>query len=184
MPHLYMASALDQRFEELPFLKEENRQEVYYNMAMEASPISLARNPNNEPEQKNEETDLSPPCKRKNVDSSCALEDLFGNAFYPPKRQHLPLSLYNQAEDEVKKYKETEPLPLSGDPLIWWKEHQSAFPLLSNFARYTLCIPGSSVAAERVFSMAADIITATHYSDLNPEHVDQLLFLNKNLKMP
>ncbi|ROL48291.1 Zinc finger BED domain-containing protein 1 [Anabarilius grahami] len=42
MPLLNMTSALDPRFKELPFLKEENRQEVYTKMAMEASQISLA----------------------------------------------------------------------------------------------------------------------------------------------
>lgn len=91
------------------------------------------------------------------------------------------MSLHDQAVDEIKKYKESEPLALTGDPLSWWREHQAAFPLLSNLARNTLCIPGTSVAAERVFSTAGDIVTAQR-SALKPEHVDQLLFLHKNLK--
>uniref|UniRef100_A0A3B1IEW9 BED-type domain-containing protein n=1 Tax=Astyanax mexicanus TaxID=7994 RepID=A0A3B1IEW9_ASTMX len=45
-----------------------------------------------------------------------------------------------------------------------------------------LCIPGTSVAAERVFSTAGDIVTAQR-SSLTPEHVDQLLFLQKNLNV-
>ncbi len=59
-----------------------------------------------EPEQnrKHAETDLSPPCKRKKVDA-CALEDLFGDAFSPPKTKHPPVSPYNQAKDEVRKYR-------------------------------------------------------------------------------
>uniref|UniRef100_A0A671QLV8 HAT C-terminal dimerisation domain-containing protein n=1 Tax=Sinocyclocheilus anshuiensis TaxID=1608454 RepID=A0A671QLV8_9TELE len=58
----------------------------------------------------------------------------------------------------------------------------SDFPLLSNLASCTLCIPGTSVAAERVFSTAGDIITAKRRA-LKPEHVDQLLFLHKNMKL-
>lgn len=113
---------------------------------------------------------------------ACALEDLFGDAFPPPKTKHPPVSTFNQAEDEVRKYRNSETLHLTGDPLIWWKEHQSDFPLLSILASCTLCIPCTSVAAERVFSTAGDIITAKR-SALNPEHVDQLLFLHKNLKV-
>ena len=41
--------------------------------------------------------------------------------------------------------------------------------------------PWESVPSERVFSTAGDIITAQR-STLTPEHLDQILFLNKNLK--
>lgn len=41
MPLLILTSALDPRFKALPFLKEENRQELYTKMAMEAPQISL-----------------------------------------------------------------------------------------------------------------------------------------------
>lgn len=91
------------------------------------------------------------------------------------------MSLHGQALDEIKKYKEAEPFALTGDPFSWWREHQAAFPLLSNLAKNTLCIPCTSVAVERVFSIAGDILTAQR-SALKPEHVDQLLFLQKNLK--
>ncbi len=43
-----------------------------------------------------------------------------------------------------------------------------------------LCIPGTSVPAERVFSTAGDIVNAQR-SVLRPDHVDQLIFLKKNL---
>ncbi len=41
-----------------------------------------------------------------------------------------------------------------------------------------LCIPGTSVPAERVFSTAGDIVNAQR-SVLRPDHVDQLIFLKK-----
>lgn len=91
------------------------------------------------------------PAREKN-DSTCALADLLGDKFsFPKNRTHL--CHYDQAVDEIKKYKEANPLTLTGDPLSWWKEHQAAFPFLSNLARNILCIPGTSVAAERVFSL-------------------------------
>ena len=42
-------------------------------------------------------------------------------------------------------------------------------------------VPGTSVSSERVFSTAGDIITAQR-SALLLEHIDQILFLNKNLE--
>lgn len=46
-----------------------------------------------------------------------------------------------------------------------------------------ICVPWTSVASERVFSTAGDIITAKR-SCLTPGHVNELLFLQKNLKIP
>jgi len=88
----------------------------------------------------------------------------------------------DQAKEEISRYKEDAPLPLGVvNPLDWWKGNQSKYPFLSHMAKKYLCIPGTSVPSERVFSTAGDIITAQR-SALTPEHVDQILFLNKNLK--
>lgn len=65
----------------------------------------------------------------------------------------------------------------------WWHDNEVIFPLLSRLAKHYLCIPGTSVAAERVFSTAGTIVTAKR-SSLAPEHLDQLLFLHKNLYIP
>lgn len=92
----------------------------------------------------------------------------------------LPKSTRVTAEEELKKYLEVPPLALSEDPLKWWRFHEGEFPLLSKLAKRFLCIPGTSVAAERVFSTAGDIVTAQR-STLSSNHVDQLLFLQKNL---
>lgn len=88
----------------------------------------------------------------------------------------------DKALDEVMRYKEVKPLPLSVNPLNWWREHEGEYPLLSCQAKWYLCIPGISVPAERIFSTAGDIVTAQR-SALKPEHVDQLIFLNKNLNV-
>ena len=66
------------------------------------------------------------------------------------------------------------------DPFCWWKEHQVTFPHISKVAQRYLCVPGTSVASERVFSTAGDIVSASR-SRLDPEHVDMLIFLQKNL---
>lgn len=87
------------------------------------------------------------------------------------------------AEEEMDLYCRSPSVPLSEDPLEWWQRHEGTFPLLSKLAKRYLCIPGTSVSAERVFSTAGDVISAKR-SVLKPEHVDQLVFLHKNLEMP
>ncbi len=119
--------------------------------------------------------DPVPPLKKAR--DSCALADLLGNTYTPVA---VSRTADDKASDEMMRYKEVKPLPLSTNPLHWWREHEEEFPLLSCQAKRYLCIPGTSVPAERIFSTAGDIVTAQR-SALKPEHVDQLLFLNKNL---
>lgn len=107
-----------------------------------------------------------------------ALADLFGDTFCTV--DPAVTSSRQRAQAEVVKYKETDSLALDGNVLDWWKSHQAEFPLLANLAKTYLCIPGTSVPSERVFSSAGDIVNSQR-SVLSPEHVDQLVFLKKNL---
>ncbi|KAK0133978.1 Zinc finger BED domain-containing protein 1 [Merluccius polli] len=86
-----------------------------------------------------------------------------------------------RAKEEILKYRERDSLCLGGDVLQWWKK-QVDLPLLSALAKSYLSIPATSVPSERVFSTAGDIVTAQR-SLLHPDHVDQLIFLKKNLRV-
>ena len=112
---------------------------------------------------------------------SCGLVDLLGHSCgdvaLPPK------SLSATADEEVRRYTEVAPLALTENPLSWWKIHEEVYPSLAKLAKRYLCVPGTSVSAERVFSTAGDIVTAQR-STLTSEHVDQLLFLSKNADIP
>ncbi|XP_035480235.2 E3 SUMO-protein ligase ZBED1-like isoform X2 [Scophthalmus maximus] len=111
---------------------------------------------------------------------SCSLADLLGQTYAAGAAKKLKTA-EDQAKEEMARYKEEAPMPLVNNPLDWWKDHQSEYPLLSHVAKRYLCIPGTSVSSERVFSTAGDIITAQR-SALSPDHLDQILVLNKNLK--
>ena len=63
---------------------------------------------------------------------TCAVADLFRETSSHP-RQDSPLSLHDRAEDKVRKYKEEEPLALSGLPVRWWRKHLLFSLLLSDF---------------------------------------------------
>ena len=55
------------------------------------------------------------------------------------------------------------------------------FPNLAQLAKAVIGIPATSTPSERLFSTAGNIVTKKR-SCLNPENVDVILFLNKNLK--
>ena len=130
-----------------------------------------------------EEGDVGPLPPIPDPMPSSALECLLGEAYRPREEEGAQKSRAEEAEDEVRRYRSRRPAGLQENPLAWWKENKKEYPLLARLARRYLCVPGTSVASERVFSTAGDIITAKR-SCLTPGHVNELLFLQKNLSIP
>ena len=54
------------------------------------------------------------------------------------------------------------------------------FPTLAKLARHYLCVPATSVPAERIF-LIAGLVISNKRSSLTPENADMLIFLSKNL---
>ncbi|XP_041726892.2 E3 SUMO-protein ligase ZBED1-like isoform X1 [Coregonus clupeaformis] len=178
---LNIASALDPRFKELPYLEKEDREQVYTKLVFEAEVSHQMQAMGNQEEDEgssstklsgfNEETTApneSPPCKKK------ALDALFGDSFTQRERK----STSETARAEVLRYRAKDALPLTENAMKWWRSQENELPVLSTLAKRYLCIPGTSVPAERVFSTAGDIVNAQR-SVLRPDHVDQLIFLKK-----
>ena len=69
------------------------------------------------------------------------------------------------------------------DPLAWWRENESCFPLLSKIAKKYLCIAATIglVASERVFSTSGYIVNHRRNKS-KAENVDMFTFLAKNLQ--
>nr|XP_033494666.1 zinc finger BED domain-containing protein 1-like [Epinephelus lanceolatus] len=190
---LYTASALDPRFKALPFLSEEEREQTYGKVISEAASLEQeVRVEEETPEdnartaaevtsdtEEDQEKELPPPPPAKR---SCTLhENLLGLAF--TNQAPEPKSAYARAKDEMAKYRLALTPSLQEDPLHWWSVHHVLYPMIANVAKRYLCIPGSSVSAEWVFSTAGDIVTAQR-STLKSEHIDQLVFLYKNVCVP
>ena len=66
------------------------------------------------------------------------------------------------------------------DPLAWWKHKSFHVPLLQEFARKYLCIPSTSVPAERIFFKAGELVSARR-SNIKPKNVNMILFLSQNI---
>ena len=85
-------------------------------------------------------------------------------------------------QDEVENYFKQEQSPRDTPPLDWWKVNGHRFPSLARLARKYLAITATSTPAERVFSVAGLVVSHLRAS-LSPEHVDMLVFLNKNMDL-
>ncbi|XP_078025205.1 E3 SUMO-protein ligase ZBED1-like [Epinephelus lanceolatus] len=189
---LHTASALDPRFKGLPFLTEEERLEIYRGVTEEAASLenerTLRRTEVDEAPggmgtlEEERPTEDSPSAPKRKAPSSL-LVSLLGQSFTDTESTVEPKAPYARAEEEMERYYKAPALPLTEDPLNWWRVQEVTFPLLSQLSKRYLCIPGTSVSAERVFSTAGDVVTAKR-SALKPEHVDQLVFLQKNLQIP
>ena len=81
-------------------------------------------------------------------------------------------------ELEVERYL-TEAADKTADPLSWWKARQILYPTLAKLAKKYLAIPASSVPAERIFSLAGNLVTKKRVQ-LSAENINLLIFLNKN----
>ena len=62
----------------------------------------------------------------------------------------------------------------------WWSLNSHKYPKLSSIARKLLCIPATFVPYERLFSSAGNILNKKTAA-LDPDNVDMLCFLHKNL---
>uniref|UniRef100_A0A667X1D9 BED-type domain-containing protein n=1 Tax=Myripristis murdjan TaxID=586833 RepID=A0A667X1D9_9TELE len=175
---LYTASALDPRFKTLPLLSEDERLDTYSRVTTEAASLEVEDDMVEKVQDKDlkvEEEGPSAPSTSK----PSSLTALLGQTFTVVATVK-PKTAQTRAEEEVQKYLEAPSLPLTDNPLEWWSTNEYVYPLLAMLAKRYLCIPGTSVAAERVFSTAGDIVSAQR-STLTPQHVDQLVFLQKNL---
>lgn len=84
-------------------------------------------------------------------------------------------------DDEVDAYFHEKVCLRKTNILEWWKINEPRFPNLSQLAKAIIGIPATSTPSERLFSVAGNVVSKKR-TCLNPENVDIILFLNKNLK--
>ena len=89
---------------------------------------------------------------------------------------------YSSAEVNVEKYLKEPNQPRESSPVTYWKEKMVLYPILGKLATKYLSIPAASVASERLFSAAKNIITDQR-NCLDPNRAEMLLFIHKNLQL-
>lgn len=91
------------------------------------------------------------------------------------------MSEADQAAAELAAYLLEDVIDGEENPLAWWKNNESRFPLMSLVTRKFVCVPATSSPSERVFSAAGQIVTPFRNA-LTPEKVNMLVFLSRNLR--
>ena len=76
-------------------------------------------------------------------------------------------------------YLATNAEPPHVDPLKWWCRNSERFHMLVPLVKKYLCVPSTSAPSESIFSTAGHIANKKRAA-LTPEHVDMLVFLNRN----
>ena len=84
-------------------------------------------------------------------------------------------------KDKVEAYLHEKVCARKTNVLEWWKLNEARFPNIAKLVKAVICIPATSTPSERLFSAAGHIVSKKR-TCLNPENVDVILFLNKNLK--
>ena len=186
-----IASALDPRHKTLPFLSPAQRAQVtvkLHEMAKEVDAEKITastaasssgaeaaaadvRDEDDDDDGVSEGGDGPPPTD----ENANAMRVLLGHNYVT--------SSDSGPENEVESFIREAPADLSVNPLDWWKLNSVRYPRLATLARRYLCVPGTSVPSERIFS-AANLTVNRLRTRLTPEHVDTLIFLNKNGHTP
>uniref|UniRef100_A0A8C5D8W6 BED-type domain-containing protein n=1 Tax=Gouania willdenowi TaxID=441366 RepID=A0A8C5D8W6_GOUWI len=156
----FIASFLDPRHKHLKFTTKEVKEAVQEKVRDLLSGLRAVSG-----DSARVDDDESGPAKRaKQVD---AMVSFFGEDYFKG-------DTVTSDHSEIERYTNEEGISPSQDPALWWSLNESRFKNLSRLAKAYLCIPATSVPAERVFS-AAGLVVNRLRSRLLPKHVDMLL---------
>lgn len=126
-------------------------------------------------EQPTEDDSPEPPRKKGKFSA------IFGTSSSSSSKANMhDVSVSDRVKREVDMYLQYPRLDIDESPLKWWQLECNRMPLLSVAARKYLCVCATSVTSERVFSVGGQLVNSRR-SRLNPEKVNNLIFLAKNL---
>ena len=121
------------------------------------------------------EPDVAPPCKKHRGLAAGLL-----HISSEEKTSQAPVTPLQTVMNEIASYQEFPSSSPETDPLVWWKGEEGRFPNLACLAHKYLCVCGTSVPSERIFSRAGCVANPACLC-LRPENVDKLVFLSNNL---
>lgn len=77
----------------------------------------------------------------------------------------------------MKQYIDMQYLDRKRDPILYWEQRQKVMPEVYELTVKYLCIPATSVPAERVF-FKTRLIGTRRRNRLDSKKVDEIIFLN------
>uniref|UniRef100_A0A1X7VM67 HAT C-terminal dimerisation domain-containing protein n=1 Tax=Amphimedon queenslandica TaxID=400682 RepID=A0A1X7VM67_AMPQE len=71
-----------------------------------------------------------------------------------------PLSTTDKAEREIEQYLVCPKIDTEDDPLVWWLQYSSSYPINFKVAKKYFSICATREASERLFSVAGNIVNS------------------------
>jgi hypothetical protein len=68
------------------------------------------------------------------------------------------------------------------DALLWWKQTQFQFPILSKLAQKYLCIPATEAPSECIFSMVSLLLSKFRNWMNPPDLAGRMVFIKKKFQ--
>ena len=166
-PVFRMAAFLDPRFK-LRWVRDSKEKAAMVTMATSAAQKFA---PDGEDTVVQQPANLEPPTKRQ-----CMESDLFD--FMEEEEVVIPAT-QDTAREEVMKYLASPCLPRTCDPLQFWVQQKVTYPRLARLSLRYLCVPASSAAVERIFSIAGNICKPNR-SSLTDTTFERLMYIRCN----
>ncbi|XP_041349411.1 E3 SUMO-protein ligase ZBED1-like [Gigantopelta aegis] len=179
-----LATFLDPRYKNLPFLSDEQRETVKANVLSGVNVLQIPNDYQNNPSQKDASTSISPtvsadadgiePCLKHAKMSQDEVSFLLGPYF---NTEECEIIVPTSSSEELA----VKPISTNKNPFDWWRLNKTVYPTLAILARRVLFVPATSVPSERDFSVAGGTVTKLRAS-LDSDSVDKLIFLNKRIR--
>jgi len=80
----------------------------------------------------------------------------------------------------LQEYLDEPVVPRSVNTYEWWSVNRHRYKDVARLAQIYLSVPATSVASERLFSAAGNVI-GNRRSCIDPNQVEKLVFLHENL---
>ncbi|XP_041366567.1 E3 SUMO-protein ligase ZBED1-like [Gigantopelta aegis] len=183
-----LATFLDPRYKNLPFLSDEQRETVKANVLSGVNALQIPNDYQNNPSQIDASTSASPtvsadadgiePCLKYAKMSQDEVSFLLGPYF---NTEECEIIVPTSSSEELALYMTVKPIGTNKNPFDWWRLNKTVYPTLAVLARHVLSVPATSVPSERVFSVAGGTVTKLRAS-LDSDSVDKLIFLNKSIR--
>ena len=100
----------------------------------------------------------NPPLQKKPNGLGALLKKLFEEEENTSQQALLSLTPREQVDREIKKYLEKPAVDFDSDPLQWWLNQKYELPIIATLAKKYLCVCGTSVPSERLFSKGGHIV--------------------------
>ncbi|CAF3948649.1 unnamed protein product [Rotaria sp. Silwood1] len=118
--------------------------------------------------------------KSQQLKVTTTAQNILAQCFDLPIEDKDPLASSSPDQELMEYIALNDTLQLDDDVLMFWKNKENKFPILSSIVKDIYSIPASNTTVERLFSSAGNTISDRR-TNLQSDKVNKLLFLNKNL---